>query len=89
MQPEWLWVAGAAVFAFLLLQRRCASRIGDRVAFRGLRDVAEFDPRDSDDPECWFLPNAVAAAGLPGLPALLKDASFRRRANKQLEPWFD
>jgi HD-like signal output (HDOD) protein len=67
----------------------CASRIGDRVAFRGLRDVAEFDPRDSDDPECWFLPNALAAAGLTGLPALLKDASFRRRANKQLEPWFD
>ncbi len=67
----------------------CAARTGDRVAFRGLRDLAEFDPGDSADPECWFLPGAFAAAGLAGLPALLRDPSFRRRANKQLEPWFD
>jgi len=67
----------------------CAARTGDRVAFQGLRDVADFDPCDTDDPECWFLPRAFAAAGLTGLPALLRDPSFRRRANKQLEPWFD
>jgi HD-like signal output (HDOD) protein len=67
----------------------CASRLGDRVAFRGLRDIADFDPCDTDDPECWFLPDAFAAAGLASLPALLRDPSFRRRANKQLGPWFD
>lgn len=59
-----------------------ASRIGDRVIYRGLRDVADLPLDNPDEPGTFFLRGHLENAGLQRVPSLLQDVSFRRKANR-------
>ena len=61
-----------------------AGRIGDRATYRGLRDVAELPLGNPEEPGTFFLHGHLVAAGLERVPALLDDASFRRKANRMI-----
>ncbi|MFK7830917.1 MAG: HDOD domain-containing protein [Congregibacter sp.] len=61
-----------------------AGRIGDRAAFHGLRDIGELDLRDDKDPELFYLPDHLEAAGLTRVADVLLDPAFRRKANRLL-----
>jgi len=59
-----------------------AGRAGDRVTYFGLRDIADLDLEDSDNPALYYLPTYLGAAGLERVPSLLKSPAFRRKANR-------
>lgn len=61
-----------------------AGRIGDRVTYRGLRDIAELNLVDSEESGLFYLPDHLNAAGLSRVPQLLQDPAFRRKANRVL-----
>lgn len=61
-----------------------AGRMGDRATYRGLRDVAELELVDSEEPGLFYLGGHLDAAGLGRVPALLQDPAFRRKANRVL-----
>lgn len=58
-----------------------AGRVGDHVAFHGLRDLGDLDLLAQDDLEYFFLPDYLRAAGLTEVPTALQDAGVRRRVN--------
>lgn len=59
-----------------------AGRVGDQVAFHGLRDVGALDLLAQEELDYFFLPAYLQAAKLPQLPAALQDATVRRRINQ-------
>ncbi len=61
-----------------------AGRLGDRVSYRGLRDVAELNLTDSQEPGLFYLAENLSGAGLGRVPALLQEPAFRRKANRVL-----
>jgi HD-like signal output (HDOD) protein len=61
-----------------------AGRIGDCVAYRGLRDIGELDLVDSQEPDLFYLAGHLNAAGLGRVLALLQDNAFRRKTNRVL-----
>ncbi|EED32358.1 putative signal transduction protein [gamma proteobacterium NOR5-3] len=61
-----------------------AGRIGDRVTYRGLRDIAELNVVDSEESGLFYLPEHLNGAGLGRIPQLLQDPAFRRKANRAL-----
>ncbi|MFK8041994.1 HDOD domain-containing protein [Congregibacter sp.] len=61
-----------------------AGRIGDRVTYRGLRDIAELNVTDSDEPGLFYLADHLESAGLGRVPALLQEPAFRRKVNRVL-----
>ncbi|MDP5055174.1 MAG: HDOD domain-containing protein [Congregibacter sp.] len=62
-----------------------AGRIGDRVSYRGLRDVAELNLVDSQEPGLFYLGENLQAANLGRVVHLFQDPAFRRKANRILE----
>lgn len=62
-----------------------AGRIGDRVAYRGLKDVGELPLATADEPDLYYLLWHLEAAGLQRVPGFLKDPTFRRKANRMLQ----
>ena len=58
-----------------------AGRFGDRVAYFGLRDLADLAVEDSDDPSLFFLPAHLQSTGLERVMGVLADPAFRRKAN--------
>ena len=62
-----------------------AGRIGDRVSYRGLRDVAELNLVDSQEPGLFYLGENLQAANLGRVVPLFQDPAFRRKANRILE----
>ena len=61
-----------------------AGRVGDRVAYRGLRDLAEFDITASDEPSTHFLTNHLEASGQKLVIHLLADTGLRKKFNRLL-----
>jgi hypothetical protein len=61
-----------------------AGRIGDRVTYRGMRDVAELTLRGSAEPSLFYLAGHLDAAGLSAVPDLLQDPAFRRKTHRVL-----
>lgn len=61
-----------------------AGRIGDRVTYRGLADIAELPITDSEEPGLFYLEEQLKASGLGRVPALLEEPAFRRKANRVL-----
>lgn len=61
-----------------------AGRIGDRAAFHGLKDIGELDVSGGDDPEMFYLPGHLEAAGLTRAIDVLQDPAFKRKANRLL-----
>lgn len=59
-----------------------AGQIGDRITYRGLRDIAELELEDTEDPALYHLAGHLDAAGLKRVIPLLRDAAFRRKANR-------
>ncbi|MEE4277162.1 MAG: HDOD domain-containing protein [Halieaceae bacterium] len=59
-----------------------AGRIGDRISYRALRDIAELPLGSEDEPGLFFLPEHLSSAGLGRAPGLLQSPAFRRKANK-------
>lgn len=74
-RPEEHMLANEAHRDGLLLY--LAARIGDRVSYSGLQDIAELDLRNSNDPDLFYLANHLDAADLSRVPALLEDATSR------------
>jgi HD-like signal output (HDOD) protein len=62
-----------------------SSRIGDRVTYRGLASVADLDLEPGAEAGLYYLAGHLQAAGLGRAPALLKDAAFRRKADRLLQ----
>jgi hypothetical protein len=62
-----------------------AGRIGDRISYRGLRDIAELPLDAGDEPGLFYLSEHLESSGLGRARALLQDAAFRRKANKLIE----
>jgi HD-like signal output (HDOD) protein len=63
-----------------------AARLGDAVAFGGLRDIAllDADTDAADAPDRFYLPAYFAATQLTRLPLLLQDATIRRKLNQMI-----
>ena len=59
-----------------------ACRIGDQVAFHGLRDIGDLDLlAQESDLDYFFLPDYLQAADLGKIPTALQDPAVRRRIN--------
>lgn len=58
-----------------------SGRVGDQVAFHGLRDIGDLDLMAQEDLEYFFLPAYLRAADLEEIPSALRDAAVRRRIN--------
>lgn len=63
-----------------------SGRVGDRMAFNGLRDVGELELANAEAPDLFHLEAHLDAAGLARVPAILQSTGFRRKFNKQVEP---
>jgi hypothetical protein len=61
-----------------------AGRIGDRVTYRGVKDIAEIELMDTQEPGLFYLAGHLEAAGLGRVMALMQDPAFRRKANRVL-----
>lgn len=62
-----------------------AGRIGDRVTYRGLRDVADLELRATEEPGLFYLAGHLEAAGMARVPMLLQEPAFRRKINRLLQ----
>mgnify|MGYP006273887301 CR=1 FL=1 len=62
-----------------------AGRIGDRVAYGGLRDLAALEIAPSSGPGLYYLRDHLEQAGLAALPGLLQSPGLRRKANRLLD----
>jgi len=62
-----------------------AGRIADHVPYMGLQDIADLNLRSTTDSEIFYLVNHLNAADLSRVPALLEDASFRRKVNRVVQ----
>ena len=58
-----------------------AGRVGDQVAFHGLRDIGDLDLMAQDALEYFYLPDYLQVSGLSELPATLQESAVRRRIN--------
>ncbi|SEQ29961.1 HD-like signal output (HDOD) domain, no enzymatic activity [Amphritea atlantica] len=61
-----------------------AARIGDRVAYRGLRDLSEFNLEAEDEPGIFFLKNHLDTSDQKLVIKLLSDTGFRNKFNRLL-----
>ena len=61
-----------------------ASRIGDRLAYHGLRDIAELDLTPGTDPSLYWLGAHLHAARLGRVTELVYTPGFCRKANRVL-----
>lgn len=59
-----------------------ACRIGDEVAFRGLKDLADFDVLAQDSPDYFYLADYLRQLELGGLLGVLSDRSHGRRVQQ-------
>lgn len=59
-----------------------ACRIGDEVAYKGLRDLANFDVLAQDSPDFFFVPNYLRRLELGNLLTVLSDRSQARRVQQ-------
>jgi hypothetical protein len=62
-----------------------AGRIGDRVTYGGLRDIADLPLVGSAAPGLFYLADHLEAAGLGRALQLTGDPAFRRKANRLIE----
>lgn len=69
--------------------RFLGSRIGDRVTYHGLRDIAELDLVPGTEPGLYRLGAHLDAAGLGRVRELIGAPGFRRKANRLLEAFAD
>lgn len=58
-----------------------AARIGDRVSYMGLQDIADLDLSNNNDPDIFYLVNQLNRPDLSKVLALFEDVAFRRKAN--------
>jgi HD-like signal output (HDOD) protein len=56
-----------------------ACRVGDAVAYAGLKDPAAFDVMDPDAVDLFYLPDYLRRLDLGSLPGVLRDAKASRR----------
>ena len=61
-----------------------AARIGDRVAYRGLRDLANFNIDAEGEPSTFFIKSHLEASGQKMVINLLADTGFRKKFNHLL-----
>lgn len=61
-----------------------AGRIGDRVAYRGLRDLSEFNLEAAEEPGTHFLKGHLEASDQKLVLQLLSDTAFRKKFNRLL-----
>lgn len=61
-----------------------AGRIGDQVAFHGLRDLGELDLDDPREAELFYMHGHLEASGLAAVSEILKAPAFRRKAQRLL-----
>ena len=59
-----------------------AAQIGDRITYRGLRDISDLELEDTEDPSLYHLAGHLEASGLKRVVTLLQDTTFRRKANR-------
>lgn len=59
-----------------------AGRVGDQVAYFGVRDIADIDLVNNENPSYFYLPVHLETAGLGRVSALFEDPAFRRKANR-------
>lgn len=71
---------GDALRANLIVYSAC--RVGDAVAYQGLRQIEELVLKDSDDPNLYYLEVYLRSAGLGRLLGLFEEPGFRRKANR-------
>ena len=62
-----------------------AGRIGDRVTYRGLRDVGELELRGTQEPGLFYLAAYLEAADMERVLNLLQEPNFRRKINRLLQ----
>lgn len=60
-------------------------RIGDRVAYRGLRDIGDLQLVGSEEPALFYLAEHLETAGLGRVAALFQDPAFKRKVNRVLQ----
>ncbi|WP_299202083.1 HDOD domain-containing protein [uncultured Amphritea sp.] len=61
-----------------------AGRIGDRVAYQGLRDLSEFNIEAADEPCTFFIKGHLEASDQKLVVNLLSDPGFRKKFNRLL-----
>jgi hypothetical protein len=59
-----------------------AGQIGDRITYRGLRDIADLELEGAQEPALYNLAGHLDASGLKRVIPLLQDPTFRRKANR-------
>jgi HD-like signal output (HDOD) protein len=59
-----------------------ANQIGDRITYRGLRNIADLELEGTEDPALYHLLGHMDIAGLKRVAALFREAAFRRKANR-------
>lgn len=60
-------------------------RIGDRVAYRGLRDIGDLQLIESEEPALFYLAEHLDTAGLGRVVTLFQEPAFKRKANRVLQ----
>lgn len=62
-----------------------AGRVGDRVVYRGLRDVADLELQGTQEPGLFYLAAYLEKAGMERALGLLQEPTFRRKINRLLQ----